>query len=94
MEVKSFFFEVNGLKKGGGTDQKKSEFREGKKNQKNGERMRKERKEIGKGREGRERERRRRVFRICCGFDHLLGRRCFHGLIELKFCQHDLNSWI
>ena len=34
------------------------------------------------------------VFRICCGFDHLLGRRFFHGLIELKFCQHVLNSWI
>ena len=34
------------------------------------------------------------VFRICCGFDHLLECRCFHGLIELKFCQHVLNSWI
>ena len=56
--------------------------------------MRKERKEIGKGRERERERRRRRVFRICCGFDHLLGRRCFHGLIELKFCQHVLNSWI
>ena len=54
--------------------------------------MRKVRKEIGKGRE--RGERRRKVFRICCGFDHLLGGRCFHGLIELKICQHVLNSWI